>query len=149
MSEGMPAGFKLKKPCKNCPFAPTPDRIVFACRERAEEIAEGAYRNGFPCHLSAHDTSGERDDGEGGYEFGEKTQHCAGALMMFVKDGNESGWPGIDNDEALAEKLWGHMDWKAPHYESEQDFIRLGVQDSRREDGRPPVPASVWKKKKA
>ena len=43
--------FDLKKSCLNCPFADTPDRITFACRERAEEIEDMAYRQGFVCHL--------------------------------------------------------------------------------------------------
>ena len=55
--------FDLKTPCKNCPFMNTKDGIKFACRERAEEIEEQAYRNGFPCHLSAVDTSDEDEDG--------------------------------------------------------------------------------------
>lgn len=123
--------FPLRRPCKNCPFQPTKAAIKFACVERAEEIAESAYRNGFPCHLSATDTSDE-DEEHGGYVFDEKTQHCAGAIMMFIRDGNECGWPGIGNDEELAEKLEAQMDWRAPHYESEQDFIAASDNALRR-----------------
>lgn len=139
----LPDGYKLRRPCRNCPFSPTPERITFACKERAAEIAESAYRNGFPCHLSATDTSEEDEDG--GFVFGEKTQHCAGAAMMFVRDGHGSGWPGIGNDEGLAERLEAGLDWEAPHYESEDDFVLYGVQDRRYKGGRRPVPASVWK----
>lgn len=117
----MDEGYQLKRPCKNCPFAPTKTRITFACEERAREIAESAYRNGFPCHLSARyveDESGEND----GFVFGQRTQHCVGAIMMFLA-GDESCWPGIDNDEELAERLHDHVDWKAAHYRSEEDFI--------------------------
>ena len=126
----MDQGFQLKRPCKNCPFTPEDTRIRFMDKERATEIAESAYRNGFPCHLSAVDSDpdGESEDG-GGYVFGEKTQHCAGAIMMFLRDGNECGWPGIFNDEELAERLEQHMDWTAPHYESEDDFIKNAVED--------------------
>jgi len=114
--------FKLRKPCKNCPFQPTPDAITFSCKERAEEIAKSAYRNGFPCHLSA--TNDEDDNGEsGGYVFGPKTQHCAGAVMMFIKDSGGDPWPGIGNDDDLATRLEKQMDWTAPHFESEEDFI--------------------------
>ena len=140
----LPEGYRLRKPCKNCPFAPTSDRIVFSCKERAEEISEGAYRNGFPCHLSADDTSDEDEEG-GGYVFGKKTQHCAGAVMMFIRDDNECGWPGIGNDEGLAERLEAGLDWAAPHYQSEEDFVLYGVQDRRYKDGRRPIPASVWR----
>jgi hypothetical protein len=99
--------FDLKVPCKNCPFRNGPNRITFACRERAEEIEESAYRQGFPCHLSATDTSDEDEDEErGGYEFAVdgSTQHCAGAAAMFLLDGYDS-WPGIDNDEELGDRL--------------------------------------------
>lgn len=95
--------FDLKVPCKNCPFSSGPHRITFACRERAEEIEETAYRQGFPCHLSAEER--ESWDGEETFfEFGENTQHCAGAAAMFLLDGYDS-WPGIDNDEDLGERL--------------------------------------------
>lgn len=117
----VPEGYALKRPCKNCPFAPTKTRITFSCTERAEEIAESAYRNGFPCHLSAQHV--EIGDGEEGFVFGSNTQHCVGAIMMFLRDGNENGWPGIYNDEELAEQLEAHVDWSAPYYETEQDFI--------------------------
>lgn len=94
--------FDLKKPCKNCPFSKSEHRIVFANRERAEEIEEQAYRRGFPCHLSAECV--ENDDGEGGFVPVANTQHCAGALIMYLNDG-ETEWPGIDNDYKLAAKL--------------------------------------------
>jgi hypothetical protein len=107
---------QLRVPCKNCPFADRPTRIVFACRERAEEISESAYRNGFPCHLSAVDTSAE-DEEFGGFVFGEKTQHCAGAIGMFLNDGYDA-WPGLDNEEPEG-------DWSAAQavaFESEEAF---------------------------
>lgn len=122
--------FDLKKPCKNCPFRTDETRIKFSCAERAEEIAESAYRNGFPCHLSAkHLEDDETSDGEsGGFVFGENTQHCVGAIIMFLKEGmNECGWPGIDNDEDLAEQLAQQIDWDAPVFESEEDFIEANA----------------------
>lgn len=123
----MDEGFQLKRPCKNCPFAPTKTRIVFSCRERAEEISESAYRNGFPCHLSA-DLIEDDDYGDSGFVFGAKTQHCVGALMMFIAEGqNDSGWPGIDNDDELMERIRDHVDWTAPHYDSEEDFIEANT----------------------
>jgi hypothetical protein len=86
---------QLAKPCKNCPFSVAETRIRFSCRERAEEIEEQAYRNGFPCHLSA---TLDEDDEDGGYEFGPNTQHCVGAALMFLNAGYDT-WPGIDNRE--------------------------------------------------
>ena len=113
--------FDLKTPCKNCPFRTDKTAIRFSGRERAEEIEEQAYRHGFPCHLSAVDTS-EDDEENGGYVFGENTQHCAGATIMYLKEGNDCR-PGIDNDEELGGKLSEQMDFEAPVYESAQEFI--------------------------
>ena len=125
--------FDLKKPCKNCPFSKAETRIRFACTERATEIAESAYRNGFPCHLSAVDTSDE-DPEYGGYVFGAETQHCAGALGMFINDSNY-GWPAIDNDEDLAEEIELRMGRSGLDlcFDSEDDFIKANRGDDRHE----------------
>jgi hypothetical protein len=92
---------QLGKPCKNCPFSIAETRIRFSCRERAEEIEEQAYRQGFPCHLSA---TLDEDDEDAGFEFGPNTQHCAGAALMFLNEGYDT-WPGIDNRELPASWL--------------------------------------------
>lgn len=121
--------FDLKKPCKNCPFAKAETRIKFRCRERAEEIAEQAYRSGFPCHLSAEYQESEDDGGvgDGGYVFGAETQHCAGALGVMANDYLMTGspWPAIDNSEDMAEKIIERMGPEnlALCFESEEDFI--------------------------
>lgn len=113
--------FDLKRPCKNCPFKTDKTAIRFSGRERAEEIAESAYRNGFPCHLSAHDTS--EDDEDGGYVFAENTQHCAGAMIMFLGNGNGGNVPFqlLSNEEQS--KIENQMDYKAPVYEDEDAFL--------------------------
>lgn len=95
---------QLSRPCKNCPFSVAETRIRFRCRERAEEIEELAYREGFPCHLSA---TLDEDDEDAGHEFGPNTQHCAGAAIMFLNESYDT-WPGIDNrelSEAFCSKL--------------------------------------------
>ena len=121
--------FDLKTPCKNCPFRTDETRITFACRERAEEIEEQAYRWGFPCHLSAvHE---EYADGEEGFVPGENTQHCIGAIIMYMKSG-ENCWPGIDNDEDLVEKLWDQIDVDAPVFDGPDAFLDA--------NGKEPVP---------
>lgn len=120
--------FDLKGPCKNCPFSTRDTRITFACRERAAEIAESAYRNGFPCHLSATDTSEDEFGNEnesGGYEFDPSgdTQHCAGALAMFINEGYDST-PGTGNDDELFEQLIVQLgDSVLICFDSEQEFI--------------------------
>ena len=96
--------YDLKTPCRNCPFRNDSTRIRFRVRERAEEIEEQAYRRGFPCHLSADLIESDEVD-EGGYVFGANTQHCVGYTILAIKDnGGAGGWPGIENDEDLAER---------------------------------------------
>lgn len=115
--------FDLKTPCKNCPFRTDETAIRFSCRERAEEIEESAYRNGFPCHLSATDTSDE-DEESGGFVFDPsgKTQHCIGAIMMHMADGYSST-PGTGNDEDLFDRISSRMDTRAPVFDSVTAFL--------------------------
>jgi hypothetical protein len=111
--------YDLKAPCKNCPFSTKDTRIVFSGVDRATEISEQAYRHGFPCHLSAaHDD----DDEDGGYYDDGNAQHCAGALIMFIKDGHDC-WPAVINDEDFVDKLRGRLNFNSPAFESEQEFI--------------------------
>ncbi|MFN4296739.1 MAG: hypothetical protein ACK4FB_07835 [Brevundimonas sp.] len=111
--------FDLKTPCKNCPFRTDETAIRFQCLERAEEIEESAYRNGFPCHLSA---DLEEDEGDAGYVFGGNTQHCAGALLMFARHG-DGPVPFTRLSEAKQEAVLNRLDWSAPVFESEADFL--------------------------
>jgi hypothetical protein len=116
---GIP-GYRLKKPCKHCPFSRAKEAIRFSGRVRAAEILNQAYQHGFPCHESA--VNDEDGDGNGGYHFGPDTQHCAGALMMFIADGQGS-WPGVGNDRTIPDKLLHHLDWNAPYFSSEAEFM--------------------------
>ena len=114
--------YDLKAPCKNCPFAETPTRIRFSCEERARESEESAYRNGFPCHLSAEGE--EEPDGTEGFVAGRNTQHCAGAAAMFLNAGYDT-WPGIDNSERIAERLEARITQEArlQCFEDEEAFF--------------------------
>lgn len=118
--------FQLRKPCKHCPFVKADTRIKFRGRDRATEIAELAYRQGFPCHESA-DWEENEDGTEEGTAFGEKTQHCAGALALFINSGYDC-WPGVDNDERVVEKAVTRLD-KAfvLVFDSEEDFIEANA----------------------
>lgn len=113
--------FDLKTPCKNCPFMNTKDGIKFSCRERAEEIEEQAYRHGFPCHLSAVDTSDKDEDG--GFVFGSDTQHCAGALLVFLKDGYDGNVPFENLSERMQDRIRDRLNWNAPTYDSVEAFL--------------------------
>lgn len=124
--------FDLKAPCKNCPFRTDETAIRFANRERAEEIEESAYRNGFPCHLSADYREDDEGYGEDGYVFdpGGKTQHCVGALILFMNDGYYST-PGTGNDEELFERLAARVDPKAPVFDCVEDFLAANDKGGR------------------
>lgn len=76
-----------------------------------------------PCHTTAVlvEVAGEDDFQMDGYYFGSDSQHCVGYTIMRLKSGDRA-WPGIDNDEDLAERLCERVDWDAPVFESEEDF---------------------------
>lgn len=118
--------YDLKTPCKNCPFRTDATAIRFSCRERAEEIEESAYRNGFPCHLSAHL---DGDDEDGGYEATDNSQHCVGYIIMQLKGGGETIWPGIGNNERRAAKLSDQVDFDAPVFDSVEDFLDANTKE--------------------
>ena len=106
----------LKRFCTHCPFANTDTRITFACR------------NGFVCH-----EHGESDDDyeEGGIVFRDdgSSQHCWGAIAMYLKNGSGSGnvpWEyAIEEDEDLEQRWWDRADMEALKqvFDSEEAFI--------------------------
>ena len=115
--------YDMVRPCANCPFRTDETAIRFADRERAEEIEESAYRYGFPCHTTGEYI--EDDDGYGeqdGFHFGEAGQHCIGYIIMCFQNGYDT-WPGIGNDEELANRLQQQVDWKAPVFDNIEAFL--------------------------
>ena len=70
--------FKLTKACAMCPFKKDTFEGWLG-EERAQEIADSLLYEGktFPCHkTTVHDENGDVD-------YGNQTQHCAGALNML------------------------------------------------------------------
>jgi hypothetical protein len=128
--------FDLKKPCLNCPFADTPDRIVFACRERAAEIESTAYRQGFVCHLHA-DNLEEDEYNDGGFveRLDGSSQHCFGAIAMYIKDGGSSvPWEtATDADPDLEERWWSRACKKAlaTIFDGEDAFLDANTEARR------------------
>ena len=118
-----PGGFELKRPCLHCPFRTDATRIRFSGRQRAVQIEESAYRFGFPCHETAQYVE-EDEEGfpDGGYYPSSDSSHCAGYLIMQIKSGEHS-WPGIDNDEDVAEWLQAHLDLAAPVFDSVSAYL--------------------------
>ena len=119
--------FDLKRACKNCPFNNGPDRITFQCRERAEEIENILYREGFVCH--EHAECVEDDEGFGEFHFRENgnSQHCFAGLAMHIKDGGSTvPWEqACDADPDLEERWWSRAekDAIASAFESEDEFF--------------------------
>jgi len=118
--------FTLKRPCENCPFTTKESRIKFACKERAEEIAEIAYRQGFACHVTGEDF--EDRDGSGYIDFASdgSSSFCGGALLMFLKEGTEPVQFERLN-EYKKNVIRNRLDWDAPVFESEEDFINANA----------------------
>jgi len=118
--------FDLIRPCKHCPFNNVPERIIFRTRERAEEIEEHGYRNGFVCH-----EHGESDDDseDGGIDFRAdgSSQHCVGLLYMHLQQGTGTiPWErGIEDGTIDENRWWDRADLKAlgTVFETETEFL--------------------------
>lgn len=124
--------FDLKRACKHCPFANTPDRIKFRGIERATEIEETAYRNGFVCH--EHGESQEDDDGDNdGIHFRAdgSSQHCFGALAMHLKNGGGGTVPfeNANHNGKLGDRWWKRVSMKDvdPIFDTEEEFINANA----------------------
>ena len=116
--------FDLKRPCLHCPFRTDSTGIRFANRERALEIWASAFFHGFPCHKTAvyveEDPEGPEDSG---YYMGEATQHCAGFAIMQLKAHGGWAWPGIVDDQALADALAALVNMDAPVFDDLGEFL--------------------------
>ncbi len=121
--------FDLKRPCKHCPFVNTEHRITFACRDRAEEIEETAYRQGFVCHEHGETVENEYT-GESWIDWkeGGNSQHCFGALAMYLQNGSGNvPWEwAIEEDPDLEERWWKRCDMEALRtvFEDEEAFLK-------------------------
>jgi hypothetical protein len=124
----MPTGrFDLKTPCMHCPFSTHAEGIRFHDQFRALEIYLTADNWGFPCHKSATSghVDGDEDYDEGsGFVFKKdgSTQHCVGALIMFMKEGRP--WTrGTGMDRQVFEDLRKRVAPDAPVFNSIEEFL--------------------------
>ena len=122
--------FDLKRPCRLCPFANTEHRITFASRERAEEIEEAAYRQGFVCH--EHSELVEEDEyNEGGFVFAAdgSSQHCWGALAMYLHNSGSGNVPFEWLSEEEQQRWWDRADTDALSivFEDEEAFLEANT----------------------
>lgn len=79
--------FDLSTPCKDCPFRS--DITFYLHPERVEEIIEGitTFDQTFSCHKTT--VFEADDDGEEVLVRGNrKEQHCAGAMILLMRDEN-------------------------------------------------------------
>lgn len=121
--------FKLRKPCKDCPFRN--DIRPFIHPERAAEIARGVLEEDltFTCHKTISGENTDEDEyayeedptAEVSYVPGPQDQMCAGALVLIQKTGSSNQMV------QLAERfgMWdpSKLDMDSPVYESARDMV--------------------------
>ena len=131
--------FDMTKPCTNCPFRNDATRITFYNRERAEEIEEQAFRQGFPCHVTADNVEEDEYIGEsGGFYATPDSQMCAGfiAMQLNAQDPPPSfidNDDGLDEDELFAklENQYGEF-WKLPVFQDAEEFFEANENEQDR-----------------
>ena len=57
-----------------------------------------------------------------------------GYAILALTEGGGGAWPGIDNDEELAEQIASKVDWESPVFDSVEAFLDA---NSGREDEEP------------
>ena len=116
-----------------CPFANTKGRITFRGRERAEEIEETAYREGFVCHEHAEYVENHVLEEDGYYprEDG-SSQHCFGAIAMYLHEGGGNvPWEhATEEDEGLETRWWDRVKLKdyKQCFDGPEEFIEANAE---------------------
>lgn len=124
--------FKLRRPCKDCPFRK--DRELnkgWLGRARAEDIARTTFLMGkdFLCHKTTHDDDGDGysydDNDEYRYKLKGTESICAGASIMQIKLNKTSAWMQIAERLGFDDQIQAmkQLDLDSPVFDSEQDFI--------------------------
>jgi len=90
--------FRVKKPCKNCPFLK--EGAIRLAPGRMIEIVEHLLASDdhtFHCHETVHHDKfgGTWDDDTGEYTMSGRESHCAGASIYLQKQGMSSLWMRI------------------------------------------------------
>ena len=100
--------------------------------DRPADGRERLYRRGFVCHLHSEYVE-ETEYQDGGFEFNHdgSSQHCWGAIAMYLKGGGSSvPWENaIEDDEGLEERWWDRADQKALNtvFETEEEFLEANT----------------------
>lgn len=103
--------YSMTTPCSNCPFRN--DVKPYIREDRVREIEDSLARGEFPCHKT---TEPDEDDEDGGRRATDDSIHCAGALILMVKEDRSSQMMRISHRLGMfdPEKL----DMDAPIYDS-------------------------------
>lgn len=105
--------YDLRRPCTKCPFRT--DIRAYLCRARAREIVRALDRSDFPCHETV-----DYDDESDGVVT-EKSQHCAGALIMLERVNRPSQMMRIMERLRFYDRT--KLDMSAPVFRSPAAFI--------------------------
>jgi len=107
--------YELTSPCGSCPFRIN-SKAGWLGEERAADIIGSLFGGGeFSCH-KLNDS-----DGEGGRVEGDKSQFCAGALILLEKLEQPNQMMRICHRLGLYDRRKLAMD--APVFDDDQDFI--------------------------
>lgn len=124
--------FKLKNPCKECPFRKDlPEALKgWLGKLRAEQIIADHFFHGatFPCHKTTSAIGWDDEENKDGYVFTGDEIPCAGAAIMQIKNDNPSQWMQVSsrlNIKTEIEKL----DLNSPVFETPEDFIKFHSED--------------------
>lgn len=111
--------FNLTKPCKDCPFRT--DIRPYLTMERAEEIVEAltTMQGTFACHKTTKPS--EDDDLE--MVTTDKSEHCAGALIMLEHIEQPNQMMRIAERLGMYDRTKLEMD--APVFDDPEGFIDM------------------------
>lgn len=98
--------YDRKTPCDNCPFRS--DKSFELRPGRVREIERSLVRGEFPCHKTT------TYDGDGDLHATDKSQHCAGALILLEKLNQPSQMMRISERVGMYDRR--KLDMKAPVY---------------------------------
>lgn len=116
--------YRLKAPCKACPFRS--DIPKYLRPERAKEIADSLYAGAeFSCHQTTEEV--EEEDGHVDRIATSKSAFCAGALITMEKEGFSNQMVRISERLGLFDPTALRMD--APVYDSLSEWVRSYRED--------------------
>lgn len=127
--------FKLKRPCKDCPFRKDGTSInLILGHERAKGIAFDTFKTGqsFPCHKTTGTMHSDDEYDDWGNEakptpYDQNTSQCAGAAIMQIKTDNPSAYMQIAERLGWTKEVEAmkQLDLDSPVFDTVADFIKF------------------------